>query len=197
MNDLFEIQKDVNELLAWKASKEDQQITYPLDVRSTKVLHKIPGKQSQLVSGSNGIQGPLICLKTDLVGPPILTDFLGFGLGISIINQYATFLPQGSVLGDPTLTSNKYFLYACPVLKQFGVDPVTDIISTTDGAHNLHNGDRIALATDNIIPGGLSVVEIYYVINASGATFKVSLTSGGTPVDIIDVGNGNHYYGLL
>jgi len=77
----------------------------------------------------------------------------------------------------------------------------------TSAAHGLSNGDMINFDTDGTLPGGLSkyieevdtfIFEpyglIYYVISATTDTFQVSLTPGGSAVDITTTGSGTHYW---
>jgi uncharacterized phiE125 gp8 family phage protein len=58
-------------------------------------------------------------------------------------------------------------------------------------------GDRLRLLnTGGYLPSGLLKTPIdYFVISASGATFSLSLTSGGSAVDILSDGNGTHFAG--
>lgn len=65
---------------------------------------------------------------------------------------------------------------------------------TTSLPHGFRAGQRVAFATTATIPGGLSVLNVYFVI-ASGltaTTFKVSTTLAGTEVDVTSAGSGTH-----
>ena len=77
----------------------------------------------------------------------------------------------------------------------------TDII--TSNAHGLQNGDAVVLTTTDTLPAGLATSTVYYVIEATTNTFKLSLTrpprgyktgSGEAPpaVNITDTGTGTH-----
>jgi len=58
----------------------------------------------------------------------------------------------------------------------------------------LTNGDIVkVLNSGGTLPAGLSASTIYYVVNVAGATFKLSLTSGGAAVDITGIGSGTHF----
>lgn len=46
------------------------------------------------------------------------------------------------------------------------------------------------------LPGGLSADRDYFVVSPTATTFQVSLTSGGSAVDITTAGTGNTYAGL-
>lgn len=62
----------------------------------------------------------------------------------------------------------------------------------TSNGHGLLDTDRISLTTDGTLPAGLSTGVVYYVISATTNTFSVSLTRGGSAVDITDTGSGTH-----
>ena len=67
----------------------------------------------------------------------------------------------------------------------------TDVISFTTA---LTNGTTIQLFTTSAAPGGLSTGTTYYVVNASGATCKLSLTSGGAAINITSAGTGTQTF---
>lgn len=59
-------------------------------------------------------------------------------------------------------------------------------------------GEVVRLSnTGGALPAGLSADTDYYVIGASGQTCKLSLTSGGSAVDVADTGTGTHFIGEL
>ena len=80
----------------------------------------------------------------------------------------------------------------------------TDIC--TSAAHGLKNGDPVVLTTTTTLPAGLATSTVYYVIEATTNTFKLSLTEcptyttgvAGSPpvpiVDITDTGTGTHTF---
>jgi hypothetical protein len=82
-------------------------------------------------------------------------------------------------------------------LLPFTVNAGTDVFTNTNGEHNLQNGQQIGLATTSLLPGGLNSTTIYYIINRTGTTFKVSTSLGGSAVDVLDAGLGTQYYGIL
>ncbi len=51
------------------------------------------------------------------------------------------------------------------------------------------NGERVRL-TGSALPGGLSALTDYYAVQSSGATCKLSLTDGGSAVDVTADGAG-------
>ncbi len=81
----------------------------------------------------------------------------------------------------------------------------TDII--TSNAHGLKNGDKVVLTTTNTLPSGLSTGVVYYVIEKTTNTFKLStipvpnyMTGQSSEnwsdyaVDITSTGTGTHTF---
>jgi hypothetical protein len=66
----------------------------------------------------------------------------------------------------------------------------TDVI--TSAAHGWENGQAVMMSTAGVLPAGLAIETRYFVIDKTTDTFKVSLTSGGSAVDITDIGTGVH-----
>jgi hypothetical protein len=62
----------------------------------------------------------------------------------------------------------------------------------TSNNHGLSNGDMITVGSDDTLPSPLVASLPYFVINAATNTFQVSLTTGGSAVDITDTGTGTH-----
>ena len=63
----------------------------------------------------------------------------------------------------------------------------------TASSHGLGNTNRVMLTTtDADLPAGLDSETVYYVVNKTVNTFKVSLTSGGVAVTFSDDGTGTH-----
>lgn len=64
----------------------------------------------------------------------------------------------------------------------------------TIGNHGFSDGNMVTFASTATLPAGLSLNTLYYVVNSTSTTFKVSLTLGGTAVDITAAaGGGTHY----
>lgn len=80
----------------------------------------------------------------------------------------------------------------------FTADAGTNVL--TSAGHGLNNGDQLNFTTTGTLPGGLEAYdynypwggEIYYVINKTTNTFQVSLTQGGSAIDITSAGSGTH-----
>ena len=150
------------------------------------------------------------------VTPPIITiTNLGSSAGsgatatttVEAISPGGSPPTDGSVIGL-TMTNNGTGYTAIPTVAITGSD--TDILFTftnddvsvsantiTKTAHGMSDGDRIHLTTTNRLPLGLYETDTigniipnpdYYIVNKTDNTFQLSKTSGGTVVDIKDVG---------
>jgi len=86
------------------------------------------------------------------------------------------------------------------VLDGIGIKTATFTAATTDiitaNAHGLVNGNKVVLTTTTTLPAGLALATVYYVVQKTTNTFKLSASSGtdGTPVDITDTGTGTHTF---
>ncbi len=85
----------------------------------------------------------------------------------------------------------------------FTVVAATDVC--TQSAHGLKNGDMVVLTTVTTLPAGLALATVYWIIEATTNTFKLSAISvanyttglggaGYAAVDITDAGTGAHTY---
>ena len=84
-------------------------------------------------------------------------------------------------------TGSTKLLYSGPVGLNKGA--ATALASTdvfTSPSYTPTNDDRVSFDTPvgGTLPAGLTVGVVYFVINASGNTFKVSTTLAGSAVDI-------------
>jgi hypothetical protein len=70
------------------------------------------------------------------------------------------------------------------------VDAVNDTLGLVD--HGYANGDVVQLTTTGTLPGGLSLLTNYYVVEAASETFKLSSTLGGAAIDLTTSGSGVH-----
>jgi hypothetical protein len=67
------------------------------------------------------------------------------------------------------------------------VNASTDVL--TCSAH-LANGKKVKIISDGALPGGILAEVSYYVLNTTTSTLQLSLTSGGSAIDITDAGSG-------
>ena len=74
----------------------------------------------------------------------------------------------------------------------FTVTAANDTIDIV--SHGFSNGQQFVLTNEGgALPAGLSANTLYYVVSATTNTFKLSLTEGGSAVDITGAGTGTHY----
>jgi len=60
----------------------------------------------------------------------------------------------------------------------------------TSAGHGLVDTDQVNVFTNDTLPAGLAVDTIYFVRDVTTDTFKLSLTEGGTAVNITNTGSG-------
>lgn len=129
-----------------------------------------------------GLQKPVV-LKTRSGGPGDLTDedtteqqlFLECDACISITKEVACSEegPFDSAIIQPaTFTGG------------------TDMVNAT--AHGLVNGDQVRFDTV-VTTTGINTTIAYFVVNATANSFQVSLTKGGSAVDLLDDGTGSFH----
>lgn len=63
----------------------------------------------------------------------------------------------------------------------------------TLASHGLENNAQVHFYTEGTLPTGLSQTTTYYIVNSTTNTFEVSLTSGGSAIDITGNGSGTLY----
>ena len=76
----------------------------------------------------------------------------------------------------------------------FTADDATDTITTTISPHNLSINDTVVLTTTGTLPDGLELATTYYIHTTplTANTFKLSGSAGGSIINIIDAGSGDH-----
>ena len=110
----------------------------------------------------------------------------------STINFSQATAPWGTVThwalfddaGSPNLFAYGALVSGCVV---FAADAATNKI--TAPGHSFSNGDQVRVCSV-ALPSGLSAATTYFVIGVSGDTFQLSLSSGGSAVDITGDGLG-------
>lgn len=68
------------------------------------------------------------------------------------------------------------------------IDTGTDTITVS--SHAFSDGTKVKVQAATTVPAGLSAVRTYYIISSTATTFQLSLTSGGSAVDITSSGSG-------
>jgi len=82
-------------------------------------------------------------------------------------------------------------------LKGFGtVDTTLTNDTLFSRGHGMSDGDRVILYNvfAETLPTGVTEGVAYFVVSSATDTFKVSLTSGGSVVDITGIGGGEFYW---
>lgn len=157
----------VSALETWQKQRQSQQIAFPLDINSQNIL-------SQFFVESIGI------LK--------FVNVSGGNFNMLLLKQ------NGVVAAVSSLAS----------LVQFTANPTTDFITVgADIANNTQgsytNGEQVILYSTGDLPTPLTSTSPYFVVSATagGTQIKLSTTSGGSPVNIIDAGIGMQYMFLV
>lgn len=74
--------------------------------------------------------------------------------------------------------------------------PYTDVDTTnnwcTSSGHSLSSGTPVQIVSSGTIPGGLAINTLYFVVNPTTNTFKLSTTYNGAAIDITSQGSGSH-----
>lgn len=58
--------------------------------------------------------------------------------------------------------------------------------------HGLYNGQAVVVETTNTLPGGLTELTIYYVVNRTSTAIELALSPGGSTVTLSSAGTGTH-----
>lgn len=167
MATLDSLQREINELKAWKAQREAQQITFPIDEKSLTILNKYFLTKSGILEfvNASGQVSRIALLKqdgrTEAVGvydslPRYTVDVSSneIIMGLDIVN-----LGKGSFSDDQ------------------------QVLLLTTGAHPAPFADAVVYYVVNA--------------NSDGTVFQLSATSGGSAINITDTGSGEQYMYLL
>jgi hypothetical protein len=147
------------------AEKERQQISYPLDKQSLEVLDKYYMHiTQQLVTAA--------------------------GAG-RYAYEYIGRQGNGRLIPGTFNQSNQLeFILNANLYNPYTVNVTTNYITTTG---NYENTQIVNVSSTGSTPSPLINGVDYYVINSTGQTFQLSLTSGGAAIDITDAGTGSQY----
>lgn len=153
----------IDALERWKADKERQQITYPLDIQSLNALdlyYMHITDELITVGGAGGLQ---------------TFDYLGSqGGGRNIGGSNASAGTQQFIV-----SKNVYFPYT--------VDVTTNFVTT---AAYYEENQRINILTTDTAPAPLVPGVDYFAFNSTGTTFQLALVAGGPAIDITTTGLG-------
>ena len=109
----------------------------------------------------------------------------------SVLNGLVALEADNPVLvyPEPEYNSGYYFgRYVNNIGATWTVVAATDVITST--AHGLVAGDTIKVIAGTTLPAGASTTVVYYVITVTTNTFQISLTNGGSSIDMTDTGTG-------
>jgi len=93
--------------------------------------------------------------------------------------------------------SNSNFLGCAPNGGQpmpYIADATADTIFAT--GHGIGNGEKVVL-WGGTVPGGIVEGDVYFVVSATTDTFKLALTSGGTPIDLTSANYGGRMSAII
>lgn len=116
------------------------------------------------------------------------------GVGNGVVFQNGAFIYDGrlDIQGnmDYSTTATQYWALTLtgPSSFSFTATHASPAVFTASGSY-YSNGMSVTLSGGSL-PGGFSATS-YYVVNASGDTFELSATSGGSPINSSSTGSGN------
>lgn len=100
---------------------------------------------------------------------------------------YGLFWPLARVQAGAVIVS-----FVAGKITPFTTVAATDVCAALGRTYS--NGDILRIFNSGgALPAGLAAATDYYVVSASGSTFKLSLTLSGAAVDITDIGQGTHF----
>ncbi len=152
--DITQLENRIKMLEDWKAKKEKQQISFPLDIESQTVLRNYFMAITGVVKTVGGASG----------------------------NEFTNYIgKQGNY--NFQVDANTFYPYSVVVSSN---------VFTVQGIA-FQNDQQVYVSTSDTPPAPLTAGTQYFVVSASGFTFKLALTSGGTAIDITDTGIGLQY----
>lgn len=87
--------------------------------------------------------------------------------------------------------NKKYYFQPTFPFYQFTANITADTLFVSD--HIFNNNDILSVYTTDTLPSPLLNGINYYVVNSSGNSFQLSLSSGGSAIDLTTIGTGNQY----
>lgn len=110
---------------------------------------------------------------------------LGTGLSMSGTTMNGTASSSGALLGTANFTAQTVALTS--------ISNASPAVLTVSSAQQLPENDSpLRLTTSGGLPTGLSTGTDYWAINASGTTFNLSATKGGSAINTSSAGSGTH-----
>jgi len=154
--------------------------TMDVIMTGTDAIRPVVGNPIVLSDGGSNVFGGTIDEITETRFPA--TDHM----------QYRIRCVDYVLLLDKRTTGNLMVFGRIPVTVNTG----TDTFTSAQPDHYLLNNDYVMFSSSGTLPGGIFAATVYYVINKTANTFQVSLTQGGSAVDVTGAGSGEilvHY----
>ncbi len=161
---ITELQERVSMLEAWKMIKERQQLSYPLDLDSLRVLRKYFLSNLGVFLTGGGAAG------TPFANILIQQENNVFPVSIS----------SKMIIGVPDSVGDTYTL-------------LTDLVTGAQGVLTNDMFVTILAPDPGDVPTGLINGSGYFIVNHSGNTVQLSLTKGGAAVNFTTNGSGTQY----
>lgn len=150
----------------------------PSTTGANEVTGGTPAYARKAVTWASGAGGAVASVTSgQTLDVPAGTDVLFVGLFSAVTaGTFRGFGPACASLTNPMV---------------FTAAASTDIL-TVPGS-SLTNGQQVMVIDTggSVLPTGLAENTVYYVVNVSGATFKLAATSGGTAIDLTADGAGH------
>lgn len=166
---ISQLERQVEEL----SRKKEQQITYPLDEESIKVLENYFLRLVDVYSWDGGVAA---------------RNFVSF---IATQNNVPALKPTKNNLNTVRGTGLNRFELSQVTLFPVAVDPANDKLTFLDKIDNFDSGNEISFLSEDTPPAGISALGLtnYKINNLAGYTFNITDTSNNQ-INITDSGVG-------
>lgn len=163
MNELEQLKQRIEALEAWKAEREQRQLTYPLDTQTIEAIneHFLTIYDSIVYANAAGIDFTTFLVKQGSYRGSIGSGFPLFPFTVNTSTD--VFTVSNSIVNGET--------------PNFADD--TQVLLTFRSGGSL--------------PSPLLPNILYYVINSTGTTFQLSATLGGSAINVTSSGSGDLY----
>lgn len=154
-------------LETWQQAKTKQQLTYPIDDKTLTILNTNFASVGDFFKSSTGS-------AAGKISDSFLLKQAGKSYLIDIALDLFSF----------TANASTDFI-------TFGPDVSTGLVPV------ITTGERVLLFSQTGLPGGLDDVTVYWTVSSSNNNTKLSLTSGGTAINITTNGSQGMYASIV
>lgn len=121
----------------------------------------------------------------------------GTDTAVSKTGTWTTASKNVTITASGSVTAGMY-LYSTVAIANISCsfNASTDTVTVTGGPATAPIADTVMSFSTIVTTTGITVYNLYYVVNPSGATFQVSLTPGGSPINLVNTGTGTMRYAL-